>query len=169
MRGKRIMKSRTQNLTFLGIMTAVCMVLSFVEAMLPAVSAVAPGIKMGLPNIFIIALLYSRGIKQAAAVSFVRIVLSALLFGNLMTFVYSLSGAALSLTVMLLLKKSRLFSTVGVSVSGGISHNLGQILAAVILLGTKEIAYYMIVLCVTGTLAGIFVGVAATFVLKYIK
>ena len=163
------MKSRTQTLTFLSIMTAVCMVLSFVETLLPPVTAITPGIKMGFPNIIIIALLYRSGLKQAASVSFVRICLSSLLFGNVTTFVYSLAGAVLSLTVMLFLKKSRLFSIVGVSVAGGIMHNLGQILTAVILLGTKEIGYYMIILCVTGTLAGVFVGVVATFILKYIK
>jgi len=93
----------------------------------------------------------------------------ALLFGNAMTLIYSLAGASLSLCLMSLLKRSNWFSMVGVSIVGGVSHNLGQILIAMWLMETAEIGYYMIVLTVTGTIAGILIGVAGSFVLKYLK
>ena len=103
---------------------------------------------------------------HAMGVSFVRVCLSALLFGTALTFAYSLAGAVLSFVTMLLLKKCRLFSTVGVSIAGGVMHNLGQILMAAVLLSTREILYYMAVLAVTGTLAGVFVGLLSALVIK---
>ena len=67
------------------------------------------------------------------------------------------------------LKKLDLFSTVGVSIAGGVSHNLGQIIVAMLVMETAEIGYYMIVLAVTGTLAGAFIGLAGSILLKYMK
>jgi heptaprenyl diphosphate synthase len=93
----------------------------------------------------------------------------ALLFGSAMTLIYSLAGAVLSLALMSLLKKSNLFSMIGVSIVGGVSHNLGQILVAMWLMETAEIGYYMIILTVTGTIAGILIGLAGSFVLKYLN
>ncbi len=163
------MKTNTKTLVFLSLFTAVAMVLSYVEAILPPIWSAVPGIKIGLPNIIIIFLLYRLSLKYAAAVSIVRILLSALLFGNAVTLLYSLAGAVLSLAVMAILKKTDRFSMVGVSVIGGVFHNLGQILVAMLILETAEIGYYMIVLTVTGTLAGIVVGILGTLVLKYTK
>ncbi|MBQ6848406.1 MAG: Gx transporter family protein [Clostridia bacterium] len=161
------MKNTTQRLAFLGVFSAFAIILSFVESLLPPIWSAVPGIKMGLPNIIIIFLLYRFSIKEAATVSFIRLLTVVLLFGNAMTFLYSLSGAVLSLTVMWLLKKTNHFSVVGVSISGGVCHNLGQIIAAVFLLGTKEIGFYMPVLTVSGTVAGIFVGFCGIILLKY--
>ena len=145
------------------------LILAYVEALLPPLWAAVPGIKMGLPNIMILFLLYRCSLKDAAAVSLVRLFAVALLFGNVMTLAYSFAGAFLSLTVMALLKKSDRFSMIGVSITGGIFHNLGQILVAMLVLETAEIGYYMIVLTLTGTLAGVLVGVAGYLVLKYLK
>lgn len=163
------MKNNTKKITFLGIMACIAIILSYVEAVLPSIWAAVPGIKVGLPNIIIIFLLYRFSFKEAAVVSALRLCVVALLFGNLMTFVYSLAGAVLSIVVMVLLKKTRLFSEIGVSIAGGVSHNLGQILIAIIIMGTKEIAYYMIVLFVSGTLAGLFVGLLAVVLQRYMK
>ena len=148
---------------------ALAMILSYVEFLLPPVFSAVPGIKLGLPNVIIIFILYRFDAPSAATVSLVRVCLSALLFGTVMTFLYSFVGALVSLTGMWLLKKTKLFSTVGVSIAGGVLHNLGQVTVAAIILATREIAYYMIVLALTGTVAGIFVGVAAAALLKYIK
>ena len=145
------------------------LILAYVEALLPPLWAAVPGLKMGLPNIMILFLLYRCSLKDAAAVSLVRLFAVALLFGNVMTLAYSFAGAFLSLTVMALLKKSDRFSMIGVSITGGIFHNLGQILVAMLVLETAEIGYYMIVLTLTGTLAGVLVGVAGYLVLKYLK
>ena len=163
------MRHHTKKLAVLGLLTAIALILSYVEALLPPIFVAVPGIKMGLPNIAIIFVLYRFGFKEAVAVSLVRLAAVALLFGNAMTLIYSLAGASLSLCLMALLKKSNWFSMVGVSIVGGVSHNLGQILIAMGLMETAEIGYYMIVLTVTGTVAGILIGVAGSFVLKYLK
>ena len=117
----------------------------------------------------IIFVLYRFGLGKAAIVSGVRLALSALLFGSVVTLVYSLAGALLSLGIMALLRRLALFSTIPVSIAGGICHNLGQILVAVLLLDTLQIAYYMIVLTVTGTLTGIFVGLCGALMIKRIQ
>ena len=163
------MRRHTKKLTLLGLLTAIALILSYVEALLPPIFVAVPGIKMGLPNIAIIFVLYRFGLKEAAAVSLVRLAAVALLFGSAMTLIYSLAGAVLSLALMSLLKKSNLFSMIGVSIVGGVSHNLGQILVAMWLMETAEIGYYMIILTVTGTIAGILIGLAGSFVLKYLN
>ena len=159
--------NRTKKTVLLGVATAFCLVLSYIEAILPPIYAAVPGIKMGLPNVLILFLLYRFSIKEAAAVSLVRLLLSSLLFGNAVTLLYSFAGAVLSLAVMALLKISDRFSPVGVSIAGGVMHNLGQIIVAMLIMQTKEIGYYMIVLAVSGTLAGVIVGLAGALLLKY--
>ena len=161
------MKIETRKLTFLSIFSALAIILSFVESLLPPIWSSVPGIKMGLPNIIIIFLLYKFSLKQAATVSGIRILTVAFLFGNLMTLAYSVSGAVLSLAVMWLMKKCNNFSMVGVSIAGAVSHNIGQIIAAILILGTKEIGFYLPVLAVSGTVAGIFVGMMGILLLKY--
>lgn len=161
------MKIKTKTLVFLSLFTAVAMVLSYIEAILPPIWSAIPGIKIGLPNIIIIFLLYRMSVKSAAAVSLVRILLSALLFGNAVTLLYSLAGAILSLTVMAVLKKIDRFSMIGVSIVGGVFHNLGQILMAMLILETAEIGYYMIILTVTGTIAGVLVGILGALLTRY--
>ncbi len=162
------MKNSTKRLVLLSVCVAVAMVLSYVEAILPPIWSAVPGIKLGLPNIIIIYVLYKLGIPQAAAVSLVRVCLSALLFGTVTTFMYSLAGAVLSLAVMALLYKLGPFTELGVSIAGAVSHNLGQIIVAALLLATREIGYYMIILAVTGTVAGIAVGIAAAQLIRRI-
>ena len=152
------MISSTKKLTFLGVLASVALILSYIEAILPPIYAAVPGIKVGLPNVVILFLLYRYGVKEAAAVSFIRLIVSMMLFGSPTMFIYSLAGAVLSLIFMAILKKTKLFSSIGVSVVGGVMHNLGQVLCAMFLLETAEIGYYMFVLVISGTLAGIFIG-----------
>lgn len=160
---------KTKKIAFLGLCTAVALILAYVEALLPPLWSAVPGIKMGLPNIMIIFMLYRFSLKEAAVVSLVRLAAVALLFGNVMTLAYSLAGAVLSLGVMALLKKWDRFSPVGVSLAGGVFHNLGQVLVAMLVLETAEIGYYMIILTFTGLLAGILVGLAGALLLRYMK
>lgn len=159
-------KSLGRRVAFLGVLTSLALILSYVESLLPPIWAAVPGIKIGLPNIVIIVLLYTQGLKEAAAVSIVRVCLVALLFGNVMTMAYSVAGALLSLGLMALCKRLNIFSVVGVSVVGGVSHNLGQILVAIALFDTVELGYYMIVLAVTGTIAGVLIGIAGALLVK---
>lgn len=163
-------KERITRLAVLGVLTAMALVLSYVESLLPPVWAAVPGIKMGLPNIVIIILLYKLGIKEAAIVSLIRVLFSSfLLFGSGMMLMYSVAGASLSLALMTICKKLSLFSTVGVSIVGGISHNLGQLLVAIALFDTSQLGYYMIVLAVTGTVAGVFIGIVGSLLLKRLE
>ena len=140
--------------------------MSYVEFLLPPLFSAVPGIKLGLPNIVIIFTLYRFGLKEAAVVSFIRLAISSMLFGTLVTFAYGFAGAVLSLTVMTLLKKFDFLSTAGVSIAGGVMHNLGQILVAMVLLNTPQIAYYLIVLAITGTISGLFIGLCGALMIK---
>ena len=162
------MKNAAKKTAFLGLCTALALVLAYVEVLIPPIITAIPGIKIGLPNIVIIFLLYRQGIKEAALVSVVRVVAVALLFGNVMGFAYSIAGAVLSLLGMLLLKKLDFMSVVGVSVAGGVLHNVGEIAMAMILLGTAELGYYLIVLAVTGTISGVLIGICGALMIKRI-
>ncbi len=163
-------KEKTKRLAILGVLTALALVLSYVESLLPPIWASVPGIKVGLPNIVIIILLYKLGLKDAVFVSIIRVLFSSfLLFGNVTTLFYSLAGAGLSLALMAICKKINIFSTVGVSIVGGVSHNLGQVLVAIALFSTSQLGYYMIVLTVTGTIAGVFIGILGSLALKRLE
>lgn len=157
------MKSR--KLAFLGLSVALALILSFVESQIPVFTAV-PGMKLGLPNLVMVFLLYRVGWKETVAVSLVRVLLVSLLFGNAQSLVFSLAGAALSLFGMTLLKKSRLFSPVAVSVTGGVLHNIGQIIAACLWTGTAQIVYYLPMLLLSGIAAGILIGLLSGLLLK---
>ena len=159
---------KVKNVAVLGLCVALAMIMSYIESLFPLNFAV-PGIKMGLANIVIIFLLYRIGFSAACVVSLIRVFLVSLLFGNVMMMAYSLAGAALSLALMFVLKKSGKFSVVGVSIAGGVAHNAGQIIMAIILLGAKQIAYYLPVLAVTGTVTGVLIGIAASIVIKRVK
>lgn len=163
------MRKETRKIALLGVLTSVALVLSYLEAMLPPISTAVPGIKMGLPNIIIIFLLYKFGLKEAVTVSIIRVFIVALLFGNVMTLAYSVAGAVLSIALMTIMLKLDWFSTIGVSVVGGISHNLGQILVAIFLFDTIQIGYYMIVLSITGTIAGIVIGIISSILVKKLE
>ena len=159
---------KVKKVAVLGLCVALAMIMSYIESLFPLNLAV-PGIKMGLANIVIIFLLYRVGFSSACIVSLIRVFLVSILFGNVMMMAYSIAGAVLSLAVMLVLKKCGKFSVVGVSIAGGVAHNAGQIIMAVILLGAKQIAYYLPVLAVTGTVTGVLIGIAASVVIKRVK
>lgn len=159
---------KVKNVATLGLCVALAMIMSYIESLFPLNFAV-PGIKMGLANIVIIFLLYRIGFGAACVVSIIRVFLVSLLFGNVMMMAYSIAGAALSLGLMFLLKRSGKFSVIGVSIAGGVAHNAGQIIMAIILLGAKQIAYYLPVLAVTGTVTGVLIGIAASIVIKRVK
>ncbi len=162
------MKQPSKNVAFLGLCTALALILAYVEILIQPLFPTLPGIKMGLPNVILVFLLYRRGAVSAMGVSLVRILLVSILFGNVMALLYSLAGAILSLTVMILLRRGKLLSPVGVSVAGGVTHNVGQILMAMLLLDTVELGYYLVVLTVTGTVAGILVGLCGSVLIEKI-
>lgn len=161
-------RSRTKRVATLGVIASLALLLSYVEFLLPPLFVAVPGIKLGLPNVAILFLLYYSGLRDAIGVSFVRVIISAVLFGSVMTLAYSAAGAALSLLVMATLKHMKFFSPLGVSVAGAVAHNIGQTIVAVILLDTPQIAYYMIVLTLTGIVTGAFVGILGGLLLRRI-
>lgn len=157
---------KTKRLVLLAMLTSVAMILSYVESLLPSVGI--PGVKMGLANIAVIFALFRFGWKEAAALSLVRVVLVSLLFGSVGAMLYSLAGAVLSLAVMALLRRIDRFSTVGISVAGGVAHNAGQILMAMLILQTKQLLGYLPVLAVSGIAGGVLTGLAAALLIRRI-
>ena len=147
------MKKSTKKLVLLSLFVTVALVLSYIESMIPPLYPAVPGIKMGLANIVILVCLYLFSVKEAIVLSLMRIFVSALLFGNVMSMIYSLAGAILSLVVMTSLKKTNLFSMLGV----------------IVVLENIQIGYYMIILCGTGVVAGILTGIAGGLVTKYLN
>ena len=159
---------KTKKLTVMALTTAIAMVLSFVESQIPAFTTI-PGIKMGLANIAVVFALYRLGWKEAGMISLVRVMLVTLLFGSAASFFYSLAGAVLSLSGMVLLKKTGEFTEIVVSVAGGVLHNIGQIGMACILLQTNVLRYYLPFLLVSGILAGVVIGLLAGILVHRIR
>lgn len=160
------MRNKSKAVAFMGLCTALALILAFVETLIPPLFPAVPGIKMGLPNIVIIFLLYRKNWRCAALVSLLRILLAALLFGNTVALLYSVAGGVLSLVSMALLRRVNAFSAVGVSVVGGVAHNVGQVLMAMLLLDTTELIYYLLVLTVSGTVAGVFIGLCGAALIR---
>lgn len=148
-----------------GVFMALAMILSYMESLLP-VFYMVPGIKLGLANMVTIVALYRLGLKPALIISVGRILLSGILFGNIMVILYSLAGGILSIFVMLIARRIRVFTVTGVSICGAVAHNLGQIAVAAIVLENANIMYYMTVLAISGGIAGAVIGIMAGVVMK---
>lgn len=159
------MQKNTVQITLGGVLTALAMIFSYIESMIP-IPVPIPGIKLGIANIAIITVLYVLGSRQAVLINLLRITLTAVLFGNFNSFLFSMAGGIFSLAVMILLKHMKAFSIIGVSVAGGVCHNIGQITAAVFLMNTSAIYYYLPVLLVAGIITGIVIGVAGGLVIQ---
>ena len=158
-------KSAPRRVAFLGLFIALAMILSYVESLIPPLVAIQ-GVKIGLPNLVIMFMLYRIGSREAITVSLIRVVLVSLLFSSAMSMAYGLAGAALSLSGMMLLKKTNLFSCITVSVVGGVLHNIGQIAVAILITGTKQLVLYLPVLLISGVIAGVAIGICAGLLIK---
>ena len=162
------MKNNTRRITTLAITISLALILSFIESRIPAFVAI-PGIKVGLANIAVIFTLYKMGVKEAIAVSILRVILVSFLFGTPISLIYSITGAIFSLTVMIILKRLTPLTEVSVSVCGGVMHNVGQITAASFMLSTNVVLYYLPFLLVSGTIAGVAIGIASGILVKRVK
>lgn len=158
---------KTSKLSLLALSVSLAMILSFVESQIPAMVAI-PGVKVGLANIVVVFALYKLGWKEAVVISLTRVFLVGLLFGNGISILYSITGATVSFAAMVLLKQAKVFSTMAVSVAGGVLHNLGQIAMACVIMGTDVLRYYAPFLILSGTLAGIAIGVLAAIMIRRI-
>ncbi|MGN0395351.1 MAG: Gx transporter family protein [Coprococcus sp.] len=160
--------SGAKRIALLGMFTAVALVFSYIETFIPLNFAV-PGIKLGLANIVTIVVLIQMGLPNAVLVSVARICLSALLFGNLSVMAYSLAGAAVSILIMKLIHMTGIFGITGVSICGGIGHNIGQLVLAAVLMENQSIMIYGPVLMITGTITGMLTGVVAAVISGSVK
>lgn len=161
-------KESGRRAAYFGVFTALALIFSYVETLIPIHFGI-PGIKLGLANLLIVVFLYKCGWADALLLSVVRVLLSGFLFGNLFSILYSLAGALLSLGVMAALKKSGTFSVVGVSMAGGVCHNLGQLFVAAAAVETYRVGYYFPVLLIAGIVTGALTGAAAGELLKRLK
>ncbi len=156
------MKNRV---AYFGVFTALALIFSYVESLIPIQLGI-PGVKLGLANLIIVIALYKMRLSEVFLLSIVRILLSGFLFGNYFSILYSLAGGLLSLAVMAFLKKMGDFSVMGISMAGGVSHNVGQLVVAMLVVETFSVGYYLPVLLVAGLVTGFLIGVAAGEMLK---
>lgn len=153
---------------YFGIFTALALILGYVELLIPIQFGI-PGAKLGLANLITILVLYKMGWKDAFLLSVTRIVLGGFIFSSLFSILYSLAGGILSLTAMGILKKTEKFTVIGVSICGGVFHNIGQLAVAMAVVQTYEVGYYFPVLLIAGLLTGLLIGMVSAEVLKRIK
>lgn len=159
---------RTKNMAITALMVALALIFSYIEAIIPYNPGI-PGVKLGIANIVTLIALYLLSTKHAWAVSVIRVLIAGLLFNGVFAAVYSLAGAIVSLTGMILLKKSNLFSIAGVSMAGGVLHNMGQLIMAALLLQDSKIFLYFPVLLFSGMITGIIIGLGASVICQRIR
>ncbi|MCI6060977.1 MAG: Gx transporter family protein [Dorea sp.] len=159
------MKSRV---AYFGVFTALALIFSYVETLIP-INFGIPGVKLGLANLIIVVALYKLPLQEVYLLSIVRIFLSGFIFGNYFSILYSLAGGLLSLSVMALLKRRNSFSVMGISVAGGVFHNVGQMTVAMLVVETFSVAYYFPVLMIAGLVTGLLIGILSNEMLKRLK
>ena len=154
-----------RKIPYYGLFAALAILMGYVEFMIP-VPVPIPGVKLGLANVIVIIMLYFMDAKSAFFVSLIRVLLSGLLFAGML---YSMAGALCSFAVMVLLQKTGKFSMIGVSVAGGIFHNVGQIVVASLVVQNVRMAYYLPFLLVSGVVTGVLIGIVAQTALKHLS
>lgn len=155
----------TKKIAQFGLLTAMALILSYVEHMIPPIVTSAPGIKLGLGNTVLLYALYLMDVKSAAILMILKVGLTTLLFGNPMAGIYSLAGGILSLAAMCLAQRLKGMSILGISVCGAVFHNVGQMLAATITVSTRALMGYLPVLLVSAVVTGLITGLVARYVL----
>ena len=160
---------KTKDITVIGILTAISVVISIIESYFTVIGNIVPGLKLGLANIIILFALYKYNFKTAISVSVVRVLIVALVrtgFG--INFFFSLVGAVFSIVSMFLVKKTKL-SIIGVSLIGSVFHSIGQVLVGLMVLDNYNIIYYLPYLLLFSIPTGIFIGIIAKRLLKYME
>ncbi len=166
--------NKTYRTCLSGMLIALALVLGYLESLVwmwVPINPLMPGAKLGLSNLVTIIALYKLDIKNTILITFVRVLLSSMLFGNMTVMLYSMAGAALSLLVMALMVRINVFSKTGVSIAGGVAHNIGQLMVAWLVIGSGNMFYfyYMPVLLVAGAVAGACIGMLASLIIKIIN
>ncbi|QAT43936.1 Gx transporter family protein [Aminipila luticellarii] len=161
-------REKTRRLAVGAVMASLGLIFSYIEVLLPF-SVGIPGVKLGIANLVVVIALYTLGGKMAFSINGIRILAAGLLFNGVFGALYSLAGACMSFFVMLALKKTNLFSIVGVSMAGGVAHNVGQLLVAAVLISNLKIFVYFPVLLFSGMLTGIFIGILSSLILSKVR
>ena len=155
--------SRTRRIAVSAMFAALALIFSYIEAILPLSTGI-PGVKLGIANLVVILALYNMNFRYAMGINVIRILVAGLLFNGLFGALYSLAGGVVSLTVMWLVKRTGLFSMTGVSMAGGVAHNMGQLLVASALVSNLKMFVYLPVLMFSGIAAGILIGITASVI-----
>lgn len=164
---KEIMIIMVKKTALLGMLTSLALIASYIETLIP-VPIPVPGVKLGLANLIILIVLKLYGAKEGLLLNILRILLAGFLFGSFSTILYSLAGGLLSFAVMGVLLKTKLFSLMGVSIAGGVCHNLGQLLLAIVVLNSAALLSYMPVLLISGLFTGLLIGIGAEQILRHL-
>lgn len=159
--------SKTSRLTAAALLATIALIFSYIEAILP-LSVGIPGVKLGIANLVVLVAIYKLDFRYALGINVIRILVAGLLFSGVFGAMYSLAGGLLSLCVMYLLKKTDLFSIVGVSMAGGVAHNIGQILVAAFVISNLRMFLYLPVLMFSGIISGILIGIVAYYIVDKI-
>ena len=156
---------KTKRIAYLGLLIALAFIFSYIESLIP-VNLGVPGAKLGLANLVVIVTLYILGERDAFVLSMIRIVLVGFTFANMASMIYSMAGGIVSYVVMVIAKKTKLLSITGVSVLGGVFHNVGQIMVAMAVLETASLIYYLPVLLIAGIVSGVAIGILGAMIAK---
>lgn len=152
----------TKRVTKTAAFIALAVMLGYIESLFPPIMA---GVKLGLANCIVIIVLYTQSWRQAWTVSLLKVILCMTLFGSMTSFIYSLSGAVVSLITMIIAKKSGLFSLIAVSSLGGLFHNMAQLVCAYFIIG-KGVLLHLPMLCLSGIVCGVLTGIAAQIIIR---
>ena len=161
-------QEKNKRLATAALLATLALIFSYVESLVPSPVPI-PGVKLGLANLVILVALYQLDLKYAFAINLIRIVVSGLLFSGLFGILYSLGGGILSLIIMWLLKKTGIFSVIGVSTAGGVTHNIGQILVASLVVSDLKIFAYLPILMFSGIISGILIGFLSYYIMRAVK
>lgn len=159
---------KSKRIAIYGMLIALAFILSYIESMIP-IPIPIPGVKIGLANLVVLVGLYTMGAKEAFILSMIRIILVGFTFGNLSTMLFSFAGGILSWLLMTAFCKSKKFGISGVSIIGGVAHNVGQILTAMWVVDSSALVYYLPFLLVSGAAMGIVIGLVGSILIKRIK
>ena len=151
----------------LAILTCITLVLGYLESLIPL--GVAPGVKLGLANTVLLYAVYLMGPGSAALLMLMKVLLSGLLFGGISAMLYSMAGGVLSLSIMLLLRRSRHVGVIGVSVAGAVCHNIGQLLMACLMVESRALLGYLPILLISAAVTGLLTGVIAKYAIKGVQ
>lgn len=161
-------RDKTKHLAVSAVLASLGLIFSYIEAIIPF-SVGIPGVKLGIANLVVIIALYVLGTSYAFSINIIRILVAGLLFNGVFGALYSLAGACISFIVMLMLKKTKLFSIVGVSMAGGVAHNVGQLLMAATIISNIKIFLYFPVLLFSGMVTGVIIGIISYHILKKVN